>query len=61
MDVDDEEPQDDVRSAYACDIRDQDDPNMVVEYIDELYKYYKECEVRGRLRGGKACGNASRI
>jgi len=43
MDVDDE-PQTQEVTVYACDIRDRDDPNMVVEYIDELYQYYKECE-----------------
>ena len=47
MDVDDE-PQTQEATVYACDIRDRDNPDMVVEYIDELYKYYKECEVSRR-------------
>ena len=31
---------------YECDFADRDKPHMVVDYADEMYKYYKESEVR---------------
>jgi len=30
--------------VYPCDVADREKPHMVTDYIDELYKYYKETE-----------------
>ncbi len=30
---------------YECDVQDRDKPQMATEYIDDLYRYFKDAEV----------------
>jgi hypothetical protein len=32
--------------VQQCDLLDSDKPHMVTEYVDDLYQYYKDLEVR---------------